>query len=365
MPIDFSPARWDKTLKNYDAWWDGTLERPLVPVILTGKDAGRPEPSTPYLSQSTCHDLSISAEDLIDRIDHNLSTFEFLGDAFPTYGLSSFGPGLVAAFLGARLDNSTGGVWFHPTKEIEDLPIADLHFEYDENNVWLNRIKDICRAGMKRWQGQVNITMPDMGGTLDVLSSFRPGEKLLLDLYDEPEDVKRLTWEIHDLWHRFYNEINDVLKPYNPGYCDWSQILSSTPSYVLQSDFSYMIGPEMFAEFTLPELTASSKRLSRSMYHLDGVGQLPHLDQVLAIPSLGAVQWVPGDGMPEQFAWPEVQARIAQAHKNTQVWCGIDRIADVIAQRGGAAGGIQHTPIWDEIKNKAEFQRKLASFGIE
>jgi len=361
MPINFSNERWNKTLKTYDAWWDGTLERPIVPVILSGKDPGRPKPSTPLLTQANCHDLSIPAKDLIDRIDHHLSSFEFMGDAFPSYCLSSFGPGIVAAFLGARLENSTGGVWFHPQKEIE---LSELHFEYNEDNIWLNRIKDICREGMKRWQGQVNVAMPDLGGTLDVLSTFRPGESLLMDLYDEPDEVKRLTWEIHDLWHRFYNEINDVLKPVNPGYSDWSQILSSTPSYVLQSDFSYMIGPEMFGEFVLEELAASCKKLSHSIYHLDGVGELPHLDQILSIAELGAVQWVPGDGKPEVFEWPEIQARIFKAGKNTQLYCGFDRLEAVFKQRGSKKG-IEHWAIWGDIKEKDEFQRKLAKFGIE
>ncbi len=361
MPINFSNERWDKTLKTYDAWWDGKLERPLVPVILSGIDAGRPKPSAPILAQSTCHDLSIPASEIIDRLDYELSTKEFLGDSFPSVNLASFGPGVVSAFLGANLDNSSGQVWFHPEKELE---ISELHLEYDEDNVWLNRVKDICREGMKRWQGQVNITMPDLGGTLDVLSTFRPGEKLLMDLYDDPDEVKRLTWEIHDLWHRLYNDINAVLQPINPGYSDWAQVISSTPSYVLQSDFSYMIGPDMFGEFVLDELAASCKKLNRSIYHLDGVGELPHLDQILTIPELGAIQWVPGDGKPEQFEWPEIQARISKAQKNTQVNCGLDRLEAMSKQRG-TKKGIVHFCIWGDIKEKDEFQRKLAKFGIE
>ena len=51
---------------------------------------------------------------------------------------------------------------------------------------------------------------------MDILSVFRPGENLLLDLYDHPEEVIRLIWEIHELWHRFYQEINDVLQPVTP-----------------------------------------------------------------------------------------------------------------------------------------------------
>jgi hypothetical protein len=38
--------------------------------------------------------------------------------------------------------------------------------------------------------------------------------------------------------------------------------------------------------------------LPRTFYHLDGIGQLHHLDLVLSIAELDGVQWVPGDGKP-------------------------------------------------------------------
>ncbi len=70
--------------------------------------------------------------------------------------------------------------------------MRDLKLNYEPDNVWLHRVKDICRAAIERWQGMVQVGMTDIGGNLDVLSAFRPGEKLLLDLYDCPDDVKRV-----------------------------------------------------------------------------------------------------------------------------------------------------------------------------
>jgi len=209
MTVDFSPDRWAAVKETYEAWWAGTLDRALVPVVLTGVDPGRPCPKAPVLSQATCADRAIPAEDLIDRLDYELSQCKFLGDAFPYVNLDSFGPGVAAAFLGARLDNSSSRVWFHPE---EVRPISQLHFEYDPDNIWLNRILDICRAAMDRWQGQVLVGTPDLGGVLDILSTFRPSEMLLYDLYDHPEEVKRLTWELHELWFQFLAEDRIILR---------------------------------------------------------------------------------------------------------------------------------------------------------
>ena len=326
---------WTAVRDAHAKWWDKELDRPLIAVQLWGKDPGRPMPKVPSLTQATCADLSIPVEDIVDRMDYDLSCVEYLGDAFPYVNLNSFGPGVAAAFLGAKLDNSSGRVWFHPEKL---QPIDKLHLEYDPDNIWLRRIKDICRAGMERWQGQVLIAMPDLGGVMDILSTFRPSENLLFDLYDEPEEVQRLVGEISDLWMQFYEEINSVLQPVNPGYCDWAGILGDKPSYVLQSDFAYMIGPEFFDMFVKEDIRKMCRKLDRTMYHLDGVGQLNHLDSLLEIEELDAVQWVPGDGKPSQREWPEVLRKIQAAGKNMQILESIEGFDEVVGILGTAKG---------------------------
>lgn len=365
MPINFSPQRWQHVQETYRKWWAGELKRPIIPVVLRGRDPGRPEPKTPVLSQATCADLTIPAEALIDRLDYELSKQVYLGDAFPRVTLDCFGPGVVAAFMGARLCNSTGGVWFHP--QDEDLPIQDLHFTYSAENIWLRRIKEICAAAMERWQGQVLVTMTDLGGIMDILSSFRPSDKLLLDLIDEPDEVTRLIWEAHTLWHRYYNEIHSVLLPVNPGYSSWCGILSDTPYYILQCDFSYMISPGMFAEFVLPELAASAKKLSRSFYHLDGKGELPHLDHLLGVKEIQGIQWVPGAGQPGCETWPEVYERIFAAGKMTQVMGSLDAMRSLVDKVGIGSG--MYIDTWPDLAATAENERailkQLAGFGVE
>ncbi|MDR2674616.1 MAG: hypothetical protein LBC18_07050 [Opitutaceae bacterium] len=370
MPINFDPNRWEKIRTAYRTWWDGQLERPLIPVTLGGGDPGRIEPAIPLLSQSTCHNLEVPAEQLIDRIDWELSRLTWLGDAFPYFNMDCFGPGILAAILGATLDNSTGRVWFHPPAP--DTPIQEIHFRFDPDNIWFRRLCDIYRAGMRRWQGQVLMGMTDLGGGLDVLSIFRPGEALLLDLYDYPGEVKRLLAEEHEAWHQCYVALNAILQPVNPGHSDWAGIFSEEPGYVLQSDFSYMISREMFDEFALPELTASCRRLTRTMYHLDGVGQLPHLDSILAIPGLGAVQWVPGDGKPDHRHWPEVHQKIANAGKRFQISFGGKQmegmdILDGVSRQIGTAKAIHlrcslQFAKGDELK---ALQQRLSAFGVE
>jgi len=363
MNLDFGPERWQKVRETYRRWWAGELHRPIMASELLGRDPGRPQPKAPPLNQRTCADLTIPAEDLVDRLDWELSRRWYLGDAYPYFNMDCFGPGVMAAFLGARLDNSTGGVWFHPPREMD---IRDLHFEYDPDNVWWRRVKELCAAMARRWQGQVLVGMTDLGGNLDILASFRSAEGLLFDLYDHPGEVKRLTWEAHDLWHRYFNELHAILAAGNPGYTAWCSIYSDRPYYMLQCDFSYMIGPAMFDEFVKPELQATTRRLGRAFYHLDGRGQLPHLESVLTIDGLAGVQWVPGTGAPGYEAWPDVYRRIAAAGLRTQCW-GTDGWAaiDVIKRQTGTDGGWIHNRVV-EVRPEQESlaRRSLERHGV-
>ena len=116
-------------------------------------------------------------------------------------------------------------------------------------------------------------------------------------------------------------------------------MLSSKSYYMLQCDLAYMLGPEMFNEFILPELTQSCARIDRPFYHLDGEGQLKHLDALLAIPNLRGIQWIPGEGNKPLHAWPEVFRKIADSGKKIQLFFNpdedpylLDKIADQIGR---------------------------------
>lgn len=224
-----------------------------------------------------------------------MSQYEYYGDAFPVFNMDCFGPGIVAAFLGASLDNSTGRVWFHPRKKV---PIGELDLRYDPDNVWFRRIMDICAALYDRMEGRGLIGLPDMGGALDILSTFYPGEELLFALYDEPDAVKAQCRRIEELWMQYYTELLPLCSLPGGGNTNWAGLFSETPSYILQCDFSYMIGPDMFREFALPTLERDCGRLDHVFYHLDGVGELPHLDMLLGLERLAGVQWIPGAGNP-------------------------------------------------------------------
>jgi hypothetical protein len=258
MGIDFGKERWLHVKETSRRWWAGELDRPIIVYRAEDGDPGRPEPRTPYHFFMGNYDFSISADAIADRWHWETSKQRCYGDGYPMVWLN-FGPGIVAAFLGAKVTPAQYTTWFHPAK---DVPVAELHFEYDADNPWWRRVQDVARAMVNRFEGTVQIGTSDLGGAVDLLSTFRPAERLLLDLIDHPEDVKRCIWELHELWHRYYTELNAILQPSNPGYSAWDGTFCPETYYMLQCDFCYMIGPDMFDEFIRPELEATFQRLT-------------------------------------------------------------------------------------------------------
>ena len=297
-----------------------------MPMIIQGADPGRPMPKAPLLHLSNCTDLSVSAEALIDRIDYELSTYEFYGDSYPWVNMHSFGPGIAAAFLGAIPESAENTVWFHPPRKI---PITELHLTYDGDNVWLRRIKDIYRAGMKKWGDSVCMAMTDLGGGMDILASFLETEGLLFEVLDNPGEVKRLCLEITGLWLRFYRELNEIIRGQRV-FSDWSTILCEKPSYMLQCDFSYMISVDLWKNFVHDDLAVISAAVDKAFYHLDGVGEIKHLDDLLSIDSIKGIQWIPGAGEPETRDWSELYRKISSKGKKVMAGYRMDKYLDEI-----------------------------------
>ncbi len=361
MAIAFSREQWQEIKDRNQRWRRRELGRPLMQITLTGRSADRPKPPVPRVDKTTtAYDPRYAPEQIVDRWDWELSCRRFPADGFPHVWLD-FGAGALAVFLGGEAEVGLDTVWFRPGAH-QGRPIEGLHLRFDETNSWFQRVRAIGSAAAHYWDGLVQVGMTDLGGTLDVLSTFRPSEQLLLDLYDHPDEVKRLTWEIHNAWFRAYDLLDRAMRPPNPGSSNWAGVFSEEPGYMLQCDFAYMIGPDMFDEFVKPELTRACERLGgRAFYHLDGVGQLPHLDSLLSIETLAGIQWIPGDGQRPVEQWPEVYRKIRDGGKLIQVF-GTPRTLDVLAEQLGTVEPVLCI-MSGPISNEAEFRDCVKKYG--
>ena len=327
---DLARFDWNRLTANWEAWWRGELRRPMVHVRIEAPPGAVDAYPLHYMSM---YDFSVPAEEILAVQEEYLKRCTYLADSYPSCWLN-FGPGVLAAMIGGEGHNGENTVWFTPGRW-ENCDAAGIRPAFDPASPWFRRIEELCRAADRLWNGKIHLGCTDLGGALDVISSLLPGERLLYALYDSPDEIKRLTREIHTAWFEAFRRINALL-PANRGYSAWDGMFSGKPFYMLQCDFCYMISPEMFAEFVLPELAESCRRLDRSFYHLDGKGELPHLPQLLSIPELGGIQWVPGAGETPYYEWIDVYRAVAGAGK--RIWINIDGDFDSAARLIDAVG---------------------------
>ena len=81
--VHFTDKQWERLRANYRKWWKNELHRPILPCILQGREPGRLRSEAPLLCFANVNDFSVTAEQLVDRWDYELSCCEFYGDAFP------------------------------------------------------------------------------------------------------------------------------------------------------------------------------------------------------------------------------------------------------------------------------------------
>ena len=349
----FTEEDWQRHEQTWKAWWAGELDRPTV--IIQGFEARStaPLPDAPGFAAHLGMDMP--ADEVIDRYQAHLEATVFYADAWPKWW-PNFGPGILAGFIGANVHVTPETIWFEPA---DRSPIDRLRIGHDADSVWYRRIRQLTETAVRRWGRNVSVGHTDLGGNLDILASLRTTGQLLLDLYDSPEQVARLAGEITRLWIRYYDELDAIIRPSGRGTTPWAPIWSPGRCYMLQSDFCYMISPQMFERFVLPDLAACCDRLDHGFYHLDGKGQLPHLDMLLSIKRLAGVQWIPGDGQPPPEKWLDVLKRIRDAGKLCQLFVdpeGAIRIARELGAEGFALMVWMQDPTPRKVK---EFQAAL------
>jgi 5-methyltetrahydrofolate--homocysteine methyltransferase len=96
-----------------------------------------------------------------------------------------------------------------------------------------------------------------------------------------------------------------------------------------------MISPHMFERFVLPDLAACCEKMDHAFYHLDGMGQIRHLDMLLSLERLHGIQWIPGEGQPPPEEWLPVLERIRERGKLCQLYVSPEGARTISRELGG------------------------------
>ncbi len=204
--------------------------------------------------------------------------------------------------------------------------------KFSRDNVYFRKIEELTRIALEKSAGRFLVGYTDLHGSLDCAADWRDPQLLCMDLIDCPDKVHELVRLANENFLAVYDHYDAVLKSHGQLSVTWMGIPSPGKMHIPSCDFTAMTSTADFCEFYLPSLLAEVEHTTHNIFHVDGKGMLRHLDRILAVPQIHAIQWVQGVGgdLPI-LQWLHVIRKIQAAGKGVVVDLQLDELEPFIA----------------------------------
>lgn len=348
-------------LPYYEAFWNcEVLDKPAL--LITAPKIRGYQPGFNWMDPKNV--LSCSTEQVLDEFEKECENTFFGGLSIPSFW-ANFGPDVFSAFLGVPLtvsEDSPGTSWidwsFNAVKSYDDLSILSIK----EDNALYKKNIEITKMAIERSKGKFIVGITDLHGGFDSLSVLRNGpDKACMDIIENPDGVKIAMKKLFAVWKKIYDDYHDIVKNKQDGTNTWINIWAPGKIYPVQSDLSCLVSPSTYKEFLLEEILSEIEYLDYSIYHLDGVEALQHLDMLLDIPKLNAIQWVSGARFASESIekWFPLYKKIQAKKKSIVVYPKIKEI-EIVLENLKPEGLMIHIYPWDtSVEEAKEIMRKV------
>jgi len=307
-------ADWAVARANLIRWW----QRKGMAIYLTVK---RQTPRFLIQRPAPSGDLErdwIEPSYRLALSEYEIAWHDYLAEAFPYFD-TQIGPGSLGIILGSRPRFVEETVWYSPI--ISDPETSTpIRFTPDNNSIWEQHLA-VIHEGLKCANERYLVGVPDLIENMDTLAALRGDQALLVDLIERPDWVVEKIYEINQAYFLIFQHIYTLVKDHWGGNAFSAfRIWGPGKTAKVQCDISATLSPRMFQRFVVPALTEQCRWLDYTLYHLDGTNCLQHLDSLLSIEPLNAIEWTPqagrpGGGSPE---WYGLYRRIKSGGKGLQ-----------------------------------------------
>ncbi|MBN1362715.1 MAG: hypothetical protein JW993_19105 [Sedimentisphaerales bacterium] len=320
---------WEQSKRHYLDWWNG---KGLVISMWEhlAKDGPPHEDVTPPAPAKDWNQFWFDPQWRAQNLHYQLSRSSLKAD-IPPVANTHLGPGSLSAILGANLEGAEETIWIKHNPNIGDA------IRLDEQNPWWKLHLDLLAACKQLSQDRYFVGCPDLVEGLDTLIGLKGAETILIDMALRPEVLEQQLKQINDIYFEVFDRIYDLIQVDGEmAFCYFS-LWGPGKVSKLQCDVSVMISEADFRRFALPFLRQQCERIDYTLYHLDGVDAIRHLDAVLEIEELNAVQWTPGAGQPQggDPCWYDLYRRIRDAGKSVMpCWVELDELYPLLDNVG-------------------------------
>ncbi len=329
-------SNFEESKKHYINWWNqkGIALTMWEHLFKDGAPyADVPEPA----SAKDLDQLWFDPEWRSDYLNYQMSRNSYKADILPVAN-TQLGPGSLGAILGAELEGRSDTIWI---REQHDF---SREIVFDENNKWWQLHLDLLRKCKEKAQGNYMIGCPDLVEGLDVLASLKGSDNALMDIMIDPDTTLQQLQAVNDVYFKVFDQIYDIINENGEmAFCYFS-IWGPGKVSKLQCDISIMISEDDFRTFAIPFLREQSNKIDYTLYHLDGVDAMRHVDALLELENLNAIQWTPGVGQPQGGAacWYDLYKKILAGGKSIMAnWVTLDELKPLLDNVGNQGLNIQ------------------------
>ncbi len=286
-------ADFDMSMKRIYAWYENEiLDRPPVRFVAHNASLEAAKEDIAQLSAAERKAWWFDVEIQFDLFMESINGRQFHGETFPVY-FPNLGPDIYAAFYGAQLEFGEVTSWSTPlVREWNDVKKLRL----DMDNEYFRKLEALTQFALEQSSGKFLVGYTDLHPGLDCMAAWRDPQQLCFDMIDNPDQVKELAELAIRDFEIVYDHFDEMLKSHNQLSVSWMGIPSFERMHIPSCDFSTMISQSFFREFGLPILQREVQTMTHNIFHVDGKGVARHLEAILTVPQVHALQWVQGVG---------------------------------------------------------------------
>ena len=308
----------DDAKNRLEAWWDHEIiDRPVISYYFP-----RNEGSIAGFLDIIFFGWKLAKnpdgiEEIITDFEQRIENLTFGGESIPSF-IPYYGAGIMAAVFGVIPKFQTQTVWFNRLTSPNDIVDLLEDVKLNANNPWYSRLLRITEYVAQHSKNNYQVSMTDLGGILDVLSSFLGPREIILTMKRRSDIIDTCRAILLEKTLKVYDDLQNIINRYNDGCNSWMNVWSKKRWYPIQCDFCAMLNPTWFKKFALPDIIAQAAHMDYSIYHLDGPNALNHLNELLSISEITGIQWVPGGGREPMGheKWYPIYKKIQAAGKN-------------------------------------------------
>jgi hypothetical protein len=312
MDLAYKPD-FERAREYWRAFWNHSiLDRPPV-VLLAPKDPARPVKRPSILTRAGGDYAGALA-----RFEHWAENTYFAGEAVPSMDVW-FGPDMFAAFMGADLSYAEDDETSWTTPFVTDWRQVQLKLDEREGSVWCELLK-FARLAAAQGEGKYLVSTLDMHTNMDALRGIRGTQEMCFDAIDHADALEEAMRQVRALYAPVYDGVYDATHMAARGCTSWLAAYCEQRYATVECDVICLFGLKHSRRFIIPALEEETSYLKHCTYHFDGPNALHHLDDILALPNIDVIQWVPGDGQPRTVEWMDLLHKIQAAGKGLYLY---------------------------------------------